>query len=298
MHATSELRWKVLLLVAACFLLARPAFAADPKIAADLQLADPNATVDVIVQFVQAPTARLHAKVTNRGGQLKTELGIVKGGAYRITAGELEGLARDPEVVHISRDHPLQATATAPANATLDYYDAAVNAPVAWQQGLDGTGVGVAVIDSGIIDVPDLHGQHYRVVYSRNFNGSGSANDQYGHGSHVAGIVGGNGKSSTGKNYFYTFKGIAPNATLINLRVLDQNGAGTDSTVISAIQEAVSMKAMFNIRVINLSLGRPVYESYTLDPLCQAMESAWSAGIVLVRMDRDSGRLIAICRET
>jgi serine protease AprX len=63
------------------------------------------------------------------------------------------------------------------------------------------------------------------------------------------------------------------------LRVLDANGAGTDSTVIAAINAAVQLKSKYNIRVINLSLGRPVYESYSLDPLCQAVEKAWNAGI-------------------
>jgi hypothetical protein len=86
---------------------------------------------------------------------LKSELGIVKGGAYRIPAKELEELAKDPEVVHISLDHRLQSAATAPASAFLDYYDAAVNAQAGWLLGLDGSGIGVAEIDSGITDVPD-----------------------------------------------------------------------------------------------------------------------------------------------
>ena len=77
---------------------------------------------------------------------------------------------------------------------------------------------------------------------------------------------------------------------LINLRVLDQNGAGTDSQVIAAIQTAIQLKSKYNIRVINLSLGRPVYESYTLDPLCQAVEQAWKAGIVVVVAAGNDGR--------
>ena len=281
---------KILLLLLACFLLGKPAFAKHSKIAAELDAANPDSDVDVIVQFTQTPTARHHAKVLNRGGQLKCELGVVKGGAYKLRASKLAELANDPEVAHISVDHSLRGTAKAPAGAMLDYYDAAVNARFGWQMGLDGSGIGVAVIDSGIINIPDLQDSKYRVVYSQNFTGSGSANDAYGHGSHVAGIVGGGGTNSTGSNYFYTFKGIAPNVNLINLRVLDQNGNGTDSAVISAIQQAISLQAQYNIRVINLSLGRPVYESYTLDPLCQAVESAWNAGIVVVVAAGNNGR--------
>src|SRR5581483_9416362 len=120
--------------------------------------------------------------------------------------------------------------------------------------------------------------------------GKGSANDQYGHGTHVAGIVAGTGKNSSGQKDIYTFRGIADGVNLINLRVLDKNGAGTDSQAIAAIEMAIQLKSQYNIRVINLSLGRPVYESYTLDPLCQAVEQAWQAGIVVVAAAGNDGR--------
>src|SRR5208282_848122 len=94
----------------------------------------------------------------------------------------------------------------------------------------------------------------------------------------------------TGALYTKTFKGIAPGASIVNLRVLDQNGAGTDSLVIAAINQAISLKSRYNIRVINLSLGRAVYETYTLDPLCQAVEQAWKNGIVVVVAAGNNGR--------
>src|SRR6266403_4004705 len=163
---------------------------------------------------------------------------------------------------------------------------------------LDGTGVGVAVIDSGVYPVADLYwfnmltgAYGLRIVYSQSFvPGTTDASDYYGHGTHVAGIVASAGWMSTGKNFSHTFKGIAPNANIINLRVLDQNGAGTDSSVIAAIQTAISLKSTYNIRVINLSLGRQVYESYTLDPLCQAVEAAWNSGIVVLAAAGNQGR--------
>jgi serine protease AprX len=164
----------------------------------------------------------------------------------------------------------------------------------AQQYPFNGAGVGVAVIDSGIADHPDLHtaAGPSRVVYSQSFvSGNSSAVDAYGHGTHVAGILGGNGAASgSGSGYSIQFSGIAPNVNLINLRVLDQNGMGTDSQVIAAIQQAIQLASQYNIRVINLSLGRPVYESYTLDPLCQAVEQAWQAGIVVVVAAGNSGR--------
>ncbi len=77
---------------------------------------------------------------------------------------------------------------------------------------------------------------------------------------------------------------------LLDLRVLDENGSGSDSQVIAAIQEAVQLKSKYNVRVINLSLGRPIYESCAIDPLCQAVEAAWANGIVVVTAAGNLGR--------
>jgi serine protease AprX len=106
---------------------------------------------------------------------------------------------------------------------SLDYSAAAVNAPYAWSSNLDGSGVGVAIIDSGIYSHPDLNnrsGWGSRVIYRQSFIG-GSKYDDFGHGTHVAGIVGGNGSSSSKPGSFRLLKGIAPNANLLDLRVLD-----------------------------------------------------------------------------
>src|SRR6202011_815068 len=103
-----------------------------------------------------------------------------------------------------------------------------------------------------------------RVVYRQSFIG-GTHADDYGHGTHVAGIAAGNGSTSAGAGSFHEFKGIAPNANLVDLRVLDQNGMSSDSAVIQAIQTAVSLQSKYNIRVINLSLGRPIYERCNVD---------------------------------
>src|SRR5262249_19165575 len=124
-----------------------------------------------------------------------------------------------------------------------------------------------------------------RVVYSQSFIPGLDASDQYGHGTHVAGIIGGNGYVSNGY-----MQGVASKVNLINLRVLDGNGAGTDSAVVAASQRAIQLKSTYNIRIINLSLGRRVTESYTLDPICQAVEQAWKAGIVVVVAAGNYGR--------
>src|SRR6476646_1931816 len=129
-----------------------------------------------------------------------------------------------------------------------------------------------------------------RIVYSESFiPGDPSTNDAYGHGTHVAGILAENGHDSQ-SGYPTQYVGVAPNANIINLRVLDANGSGTDSQVIAAIQRAIQLKSTYNIRVINLSLGRGIYESYALDPVCQAVEAAWKSGIVVVVAAGNGGR--------
>ena len=257
--------------------------------------------VPVIIQYKVPPNVDHVSRIMNAGGQVSKVFSRMRGIAATVPGSAVSSIATDPDVAYVSVDRAVSARTA--------WYDAEpINAPSVWSTGLDGTGIGVAVIDSGIDSMSDLgnaqagswqfsNGGKSRVVFAHNFLTNGNwwfsslTHDQYGHGTHVAGIIAGNGKSSTGANYSRTFKGIAPNANLIDLQVLDQNGLGLESNVIDAIEMAISLKNTYNIRVINLSLGRGVYESYALDPLCQAVEQAWKAGIVVVVAAGNDGRL-------
>jgi serine protease AprX len=251
---------------------------AGSKLSADLQQLHSGGDTDVIVQFKRIPQdADLRPFAAS---QIKTRYRHMKAVHLKLPAAAIRALESNPLVTYVSPNRPI--------HGALDITTQAVNANLVWQNfGLDGTGVGVAIIDSGIASHPDIKS---RIVYSKSFIPGLNASDQYGHGTHVAGIVGGNGANSTGNQYTRTFKGVAPNVNLINLRVLDQNGAGYDSNLIAAIDAAISLRTSYNIRIINLSLGRPVFESYTLDPVCQAVEQAWNAGIVVVVAAGNNGR--------
>jgi serine protease AprX len=258
------------------------------KLSADLTNFPLNAdgTVSVIVQFNQTPKAQHFADMASRGGRLKFSLERINGAAFRVPVKVLVWLQNHPDVAYVSPDRPNKVAS--------DDDLPAVTVDVARQQyGLDGTGVGIAVIDSGVFNHDDLQksgGLGSRIVYSESFiPGDSSTSDAYGHGTHVAGILAGNGRDSQ-SGYPAQYLGVAPNANIINLRVLDKSGSGTDSQVIAAIQRAIALKTTYNIRVINLSLGRNVYESYTLDPVCQAVEAAWKSGIVVVVAAGNSGR--------
>jgi len=248
-----------------------------PKFASDLQQrVEANGMVTVIVQHRQMPSAAHLRSMQGRGAAIKSQFHTIHAVTMRVPASMLAELAQDPNVTYITPDR----TQKMAANPVTEEYATAVEADVAASQyAFNGAGVGVAVIDSGIAVHPDLTNANgvSRVVYSQSFvAGDTTTSDKFGHGTHVAGLIGGNGSSSgTANGYAATYPGVAPNVNFINLRVLDQNGSGTDSGVIAAIEEAITLQSTYNIRVINMSLGRPVFESYTLDPVDQAVEAAW-----------------------
>jgi serine protease AprX len=263
------------------------------KFSADLQqrAMGANDLVTIIVQYRQMPNNSSLKSARAGGATVKSKLQTIRAVTMRVPASMLAILANDPNVAYITPDRQISMT----TNPQTEEFATAVEADVAASQfALDGTGVGVAIIDSGIAAHPDLNNSSgtSRVVYSQSFvAGDTTTPDKFGHGTHVAGLIGGSGASSgTANGYAATYAGMAPNVNLINLRVLDKNGSGTDSQVIAAIQQAIALKSTYNIRVINMSLGRPVFESYTLDPVDQAVESAWQAGIVVVVAAGNNGR--------
>ncbi len=269
--------------------------AASSKISPELAIQSGSGNVTVIVQFNGSGIASVLSSLPLVGGVATQTFSSLNLMIVSLPIANLPKLAANPTVVYLSTDRPL--------TQLLDYSAAAVNASSAKAAGLTGLGIGVAVIDSGIAPSPDLAvtgllglsapdlptTSSSRIVYRQSFV-TGNAFDGFGHGTHVAGIIAGSGVSSECSNCTRAFVGIAPKASLIDLQVLNAQGAGTDSGVIAAIDRAIQLKSVYNIRVINLSLGRPIYETYTNDPLCVAVEAAWKAGIVVTVAAGNGGR--------
>jgi subtilisin family serine protease len=154
-----------------------------------------------------------------------------------------------------------------------------IGAPAAWNQGLTGRGVRVAILDTGIDAThPDLRG---KVVAAANFSDSDSTADRYGHGTHVASIVAGTGARAAGQR-----KGVAFGASLLNAKVLDDFGFGSDSSVIAGMEWAASQHA----RVANMSLGGGPTDG--TDPLSRALDriSARSRVLFVVSAGNDGPR--------
>ena len=216
------------------------------------------------------------------GGRLVRTLPIVNGAAIDIPNTLLPTLAGNSLVSHLSLDRVV-AGANERTGATVGA------TAVRQHLGYDGSGVGIAVIDSGITPWhDDLSGPAggQRVARFVDFvNGRSAPYDDDGHGTHVAGIATGNGADSGGAR-----AGIAPAAELVVLKVLDGSGQGRISDVIAALDYVRSTKATFNIRVANLSVATGVYESYTIDPLTVAARKVVEAGVVVVAAAGNNGR--------
>jgi serine protease AprX len=241
-------------------------------------------TIDVIVRFRQAPGSREHDLVRGFGGKVKRHFRpSSRWMSVRIPAGKLAELGHHPGVEFVATD--------APVRSKLDVARQAADAPPSTtaEIALQGAGVTIAQVDSGVALHPGIQTLIAAVdfvgTYDPTFSPAGSV-DLNGHGTHVAGILVGNGSHSDQGR----LAGIAPQASLVSVRVLDGNGAGTASDVLAGLQWVLANKDTFGIRVLNLSLGHPIYEPAALDPLVQEVDSLWDAGIVVVCSAGNDGR--------
>ena len=217
----------------------------------------------VIVRIADRNAAR--SAILAVGGKLGRSLPGISSQVAIVPDAALAQLAESDAIERISIDR-IAVGATERTGATVGATQ------IREQLGLDGAGIGVAVVDSGIAyhdDLADVSGPQ-RVDRFVDFVGGGDApHDDYGHGTHVAGIIAGNGHDSDGRR-----TGIAPAARLVVLKALDSAGSGRVSDVVAAIGYAVEHRDELNIRVINLSIATPVYESvrnrpaHDRDPPC------------------------------
>lgn len=265
-----------------CLVLAGSSPAGQPRPSVSGDLAAPHArgmhTHRVIVQAEGTGLASLRRGI---GGLLKRDLG--GGVALEVNDAQLEALQRNPLYQHISGDLPVVADMAITNKVTA--------ATSVWQgtpgllgllgtPGYTGAGVGVAILDSGIYAHPALDS---RIAARVDFVSDEPAvsGDPFGHGTHVAGIVGGNRTAAQYVTAAFA-GGSAPSVKLIDVRVLGSHGSGRTSDVIAGIDWVIANRAAYNIRVINLSLGHPVTEPSATDPLCNAVARAVAAGITVV----------------
>src|ERR1700719_5268274 len=212
-------KFLLLFLIAAVTL----AHADDSKLSPELRGYTSKQQVQVIVQY--APGTQVNCSglfgllgclvndVLKLGGTILGQLPLVNGVVALLDGNGIQNLSNQSNVVYISTDRTLSPSLSNAASA--------VNAEFAWQSNYTGAGIGIALIDSGVSSHPDLYTGILpisRVVYQQSFvPGNSSPSDQYGHGTHIAGLIAGDGLTSTGLLFSKTFKGIAPGANIVNL---------------------------------------------------------------------------------
>ncbi|MGH9220720.1 MAG: S8 family serine peptidase, partial [Vicinamibacterales bacterium] len=221
--------------------------------------------------------------LTDSGKNIDAELPSVGSFTVELTAGEMEVLCNSTVSDGCSVDAVVSPSARPRKGAPLAAFFAPQVNTLLRTLGLapnsfGGLGVTVALIDSGIYPSAAFD-KRIKAFYDFTDGGIRSAHpfDDYGHGTHVAGLIGGQ-QSLTD----LAFEGVAPSVQFVGLKVLDKTGSGKTSNVIRAIEFAIANRAKYDIDIINLSLGHPIYEPAATDPLVQAVERATKAGIIVV----------------
>jgi serine protease AprX len=250
------------------------------------------ASAEVIVRFVPSlPVAGRRGAVRAAGGRVTRDLHIINGLGARMSPAAATRLRSAPGVLSVSSAAPVRSRDNGSANA----FTGAIGAEnlSGGRDDLTGRGVGVAVIDTGVDGaLPDFQVSRYnhrsRVSTSVVVNPDATdADDHYGHGTHVAGIIAGDSTNRRGLRHRYV--GVAPDARLVSIKISDDDGGATTLDAIYGIQFAVDHADALGIRVINLSLASSVAEAPASDPLDAAVESAWLKGLVVVAAAGNDG---------
>ncbi len=232
------------------------------------------------------------------GGTVLAELNTVSVITADLPEGAADRLAADPAIGSLSPNVRLQLLGWDGKESRNDktgdlqkVRGTITKAAEMWKAGYDGSGIDIALIDSGVVPVDGLIVAG-KVLHGPDLSFESQADDlrhldTFGHGTHMAGIIAGreNAVSSiTQPKATRQFIGMAPGARIVSLKVADANGATDVSQVIAAIDWVVQHRNTdgLNIRVLNLSYGTDSAQDYQIDPLSYATEVAWRHGIVVV----------------
>jgi serine protease AprX len=256
----------------------------DDEITRRAKTGNPLHKTSIIVSLFPGASVPAEFKKFVRGGRLN----IINGQVLEVPDNVLRKLEAHPNIFRVHFNRPLKRQ---------NYRTSLTIGSPAVQRayGLTGAGVGVAVIDSGITTWHDdltnrsstlyPYGDQRVTTFVDFVNGQALPYDDAGHGTHVAGIIAGNGYDSAGQK-----SGVAPDASLVVLKVLDATGGGQIGNIIAALDWVLANHTQYNIRVVNMSIGASVSESYWTDPLTLATKRVVDAGVVVVAAAGNRGK--------
>jgi serine protease AprX len=264
-----------------------------------------GAQISVIVRGTHGGDAAVQQAVRQVGGQVTRSLRIIDGVAATVPASAAGALRGQPGVVEVSPNAAVHMQGLLDSLGNGDYSDWTASADIGslynttlmtgaqayWSAGYTGRGIDVAVIDTGAVPVNGLRTSG-KLVFGPDLSFDSQAPnlrnlDTFGHGTHVSGIIAGRDDAAVPGTYAgdsRDFIGVAPDARIVSIKVADSHGNSDVSQVLAAIDWVVQHHADpgLNIRVVNMSFGTDSYQSYVLDPLTFAAETAWHAGVVVV----------------
>jgi len=219
----------------------------------------------------------LKNKLEKIGGSIKYELPIINGWSVNIPYNKLDKIASHRFIHFIAEDSII--------NTQLNIATQQISSRKANSYGYTGKNVTIAFLDTGIYPHPDFTKPKNRIIAFYDIvNGKKQPYDDNGHGTHVAGDAAGNGYSSDGK-----YKGVAPEANIAAVKVLDANGRGISSDIIAGMQWVLDNKEKYNIKVVSLSIGEKASLPSFLDPLVRGVDKLWKNGIVVTVAAGNSG---------
>ena len=254
---------------------------AQPSTPAALGHLDPGLTTvgDDAQRVLVTGTAAAKA-VRAVGGRVGAALPLVDGVAATVPAARLRTLAATPGVVAVTKERQVRFSAAADVVKGESSFASPASLGAAWSAGNRGQGVGIAVIDTGVSAVDGLAG---RLVHGPDLSGEGSTIDTHGHGTVMAGVAAG---AAAGGG---THSGVAPEATVVAVKVAGRNGAVDVSTMLQAMHWVSAYADQYGIRVLNLSWGTDSTQDPAVDPLNHAVQRLWQQGIVVVVAAGNSG---------
>ena len=293
-RATAHRRWTTLLTVSAMLvsLVALPS------------AAQPGEDVSVIVREVNPDTATAELAITQHSGRVVDQLPLIGGFSATLPATALKSVVNHASVLQVTPNVELSTLDDDDewddddfeefdddddyqwrqgSGVSLDMVTEAIGAQRFWYSGYNGSGVDVAVIDTGIAPVNGLD-RWGKLLHGPDLSFDSNADsidhlDGNGHGTHMAGIIAGDLRG-----WRTSARGVAYGARVVNVKIGDHDGAVDVSQTIAAIDWVVQNRRSngMNIRVINLSYGTDSLQDPRVDPLSFAVEQAWRAGIVVV----------------
>jgi len=220
--------------------------------------------VEIILEYED----KINDKIIMEIGKIKYRLPLINSYVVEISEKDLSKLKNINGLKAVYQNTHI--------TAQLNIARKTVNVDSTHNSGIDGRGVTIAILDTGIAPIEDFTVPKNRIIAFKDFiNDKSTPYDDNGHGTHVAGIAAGNGYLSNGK-----YCGIAPNCNIVSLKILNKEGKGNSIDVLAGLQWIIDNAQLYNIKIVNLSIG--TNNTSSSDPLVRAVESAWDKGIIVV----------------